>query len=252
MQNKKNTAVIPTLQKNKMILSGLIKSLDADKAVDEIILIDNSLQGFEKNSEKLRVIIPETNLYVNPSWNLGVKLANNEIVALLNDDIIIPENFCGDVGAQITPETGIAGMGERCIKELPEAYKIPPKGNIKLEPAPYMDYYYGIAIFFYKDSYYEIPDEIKIVYGDCWMFMQNKRNKKENCRICGCTVYHYGSLSSGRAEFNPIAKKDAKIYKSLILKWYHRLFSYEETWDCHKIRIFGITFRINKPEKNCV
>lgn len=246
MQCKKVTVVIPTLQKNKIILSNLIRSLDSDEFVDEIILIDNSLQGFKGNSKKLKVIMPDKNLYVNPSWNLGVKLAKNEIIALLNDDIIIPQGFCGEVGAQITLQTGIAGMCEKCIKELPEVFEIPLKEEIKLEPASYMDYYYGIAMFFHKENYYKIPDEIKIVYGDCWIFMQAKRNKKQNRRICGCTVYHYGSLTSGRVEFNPIAKNDAKIYKRLTVKWYHRLFSYEELWDYHKFRIFGITVRFKK------
>ena len=119
MQCKKVTVVIPTLQKNKIILSNLIRSLDSDEFVDEIILIDNSLQGFKGNSKKLKVIMPDKNLYVNPSWNLGVKLAKNEIIALLNDDFIIPQGFCGEVGAQITLQKGIEGMCEKCIKEFP-------------------------------------------------------------------------------------------------------------------------------------
>ena len=67
--------VIPTLQKNKEILYNLIDSLDTDKSVGEIIIIDNSLKGIEYISQKVKVITPEENLFVNPSWNLGVKEA---------------------------------------------------------------------------------------------------------------------------------------------------------------------------------
>ena len=78
--------------------------------------------------------------------------------------------------------------------------------------------------------------------------MQRERMKRQNYRICGCTIYHYGSLSSSQIEFNPIAKVDAKIYKKLTVKWYHRLFSYEEIWDCHKYRLLGMTLKIKKKK----
>ena len=55
------TAVIPTLQKNKEILTKLIEALERDTAVTEILLIDNSLIGFKHSSSKLTVITPEEN-----------------------------------------------------------------------------------------------------------------------------------------------------------------------------------------------
>ena len=246
MSDRKVTVVIPTLQKNASILNKLISTLEQDNAVDEILLIDNSCQGFSSASKKLEVIKPECNLYVNPSWNLGVERAKNEIVALLNDDIIIPDNFCSRVISQMSPEMGIIGMNGTKIESISDINQIPAAENIYLEPASYMDYYYGIAMFFYKTGFCKIPDEIKIVYGDSWIFTSCKKQKKQNYRISGCTIYHWGSLSSGIKEFNPIAKNDSKIYKKLTVKWYDRLFSYEELWDYHKFRMFGLTFRIKK------
>ena len=82
-----------------------------------------------------------------------------------------------------------------------------------------MDDYYGIAMFFFKEAYNRIPDEIKIVYGDSWIFTHCQRMKRQNYRICGCTIYHYGSLSS-----------------------------YEEIWDCHKYRLLGMTLKIKKKK----
>ncbi len=248
MLNKKVSVVIPTLQKNKKILTKLIDSLDKDISVGEILLIDNSLQGFIHSSAKLKVIVPDTNLYVNPSWNLGVLTARNKIVALLNDDIIIPEDFCVNVISQISPDMGIVGMNGMRIEAIKDYDCIPPKEDIYLEPASYMDYYYGIAMFFYKDSYNTIPDEIKIVYGDSWIFNSCRQNRKQNYRICGCTIYHWGSLSSGIKEFNLIAKNDCRVYKRLTVKWYNRLLSYEDLWDYHKFRLLGITLRLKKKE----
>ena len=249
MQQKKVSVVIPTLQKNKNILTGLINTLERDSCVDEIFLIDNSCQGFTYSGEKLKILIPKENLYVNPSWNLGVKSAKNKIVALLNDDIIIPEDFCNKVISQMTPDMGIVGMNGMLIEPITDINKRPEGEDIFLEAASYMDYYYGIAMFFYKSSYSKIPDDIKIVYGDSWIFTSCKKQKKQNYRICGATIYHWGSLSSGIAEFNPIAKNDSKIYKKLTVKWYDRILSYEELWDYHKFRILGLTLRFKKDTK---
>lgn len=248
MSEKKLSVIIPTLQKNKDLLKKLIYSLDRDKSVNEIILVDNSVQGFSHPSKKLEVIIPDNNLYVNPSWNLGVAKAKNDIVALLNDDIIIPENFCEKVISCISPNMGIVGMNGLQIEAITNLDKIPIIKNIYLEPASYMDYAFGIAMFFYKSSYCVIPDEMKIVYGDSWIFTACKRQKLQNYRICGCTIFHYGSLSSGIKAFNPIAKKDSKIYKRLTVRWYDRLLSYENLWDYHKIRFLGITLRFKKKK----
>ena len=117
MEHKKLSVVIPTLQKKVELLVNLIKMLDKDDSVSEIILIDNSCKGFSSESSKLRVIVPKENLYVNPSWNLGVKEAKEDIVALLNDDISISNNFCTKVVNQMTPDMGCVGYSVDYIEE---------------------------------------------------------------------------------------------------------------------------------------
>ncbi len=246
MKNKNVTVVIPTLQKCKDILHKLIEALDRDESVMEILLIDNSLKGFNHESKKLEVITPKENLFVNPSWNLGVKKAKSEIVALLNDDIIIPEGFCKDISDKMTENMGLIGFTGKNIEPLPKEYKLPEKGEINLEPINYLDFYYGVAMFFFKKSYVEIPEEMKIVYGDNYIFNEYKKNKFKNYRINGCKIYHYGSLSSGAKSLNPICRNDAKIYKKLTVKWFHRILSFEEVWDCYKLRFLGLTFKISK------
>lgn len=63
MQKKIVSVIIPTLQKNKTILTNLIHSLDKDGAVSEIILIDNSCKRFSHPSDKLKVIIFREDCY---------------------------------------------------------------------------------------------------------------------------------------------------------------------------------------------
>ena len=105
-------------------------------------------------------------------------------------------------------------------------------------------------MFFYKNVYVEIPNDIKVFYGDNWIFDNAKRNGYDNYKILGQEIYHLGSISSASLNINQIAKSDCKIYKRLTIKWYHRLFSFEENSDAYKLRLLGITFRFKKSDVN--
>ena len=239
--------VIPTLQKNKEILYNLIDSLDTDNSVGEIIIIDNSLKGIEYISQKVRVITPSENLFVNPSWNLGVKEAKCDIVALFNDDISVCENFCSSVISKMTPNMGIVGFNSGDFMTVCTKFEEQPaKSEVNLEEIRYMDKYFGVAMFFFKNAYVPIPNEIKIVYGDAWLINQCKKNKRKNYRINGQQIFHIGSLSSSNKALKPICAADAKIYRKAMTSLKDRLLSFEEHWDCYKLRLFGLTLKIKK------
>ncbi|MBQ8635882.1 hypothetical protein IJ425_07000 [bacterium] len=242
--------VIPTLQKNRAILYNLIDSLDLDNSVGEIIIIDNSLKGIDYTSPKTRVITPKENIFVNPSWNLGVKEAKYDIVGLLNDDIVLCDNFCTNIASKMTPDMGIVGFNSsKYMFPCDKAESKPIATCVELEPITYMDKYFGVCMFFYKQAYTQIPEEMKIVYGDNWLIHHCKKKKRKCYRINGQEILHIGSLSSSNPKLKPICKKDSKIYKSKTLTLKDRLFSFEETWDSKKIRILGITLKFNKEEK---
>lgn len=241
------SVIIPTLQKNKELLHNLIDSLDLDNSVGEIIIIDNSLKGIPYLSEKVRVITPEENLFVNPSWNLGVKEAKYDIVALLNDDIVICDDFCSCVASKITPNMGIIGFNSNDYMTVCNKFDYKPQKNEpSLEAIKYMDEYFGVAMFFYKTAYIPVPNEIKIVYGDNWILHQAKKMDKINYRINGIEMLHVGSLSSSNLKLKSICKNDAKIYKKLTMTFKKRLFSFEEYYDCYKLRFLGITLKFKK------
>ena len=244
------SVVIPTLQKNKELLINLLNTLEKDSCVKEIIVIDNSTKGLDFESPKTRIIIPQENLFVNPSWNLGVKEAKNEIVALLNDDIIIPEDFCARIAEKMTPDMGCVGYGTDNILESKEMTAPPQKTELKLEPTKARCLYWGIAIFFYKSSYYEIPDELKIYCGDDWIFTRNQCNKRQNYIVCGQDIYHYGSLSSNDKGLNPIGKRDTRLFRKLTYKWWQHILNIEPLFRGVRIILFGIKMSFHFNEKH--
>ena len=238
---KKVSVVIPTLQKNTELLNNLIKSLDKDDAVTEIIVIDNSRKNYNHKSAKLKVIVPNENLFVNPSWNLGVKTSKEDIVALLNDDITIPQDFCKNIISQMHPQMGIAGVHSSCVEVTREIKPIIESEKPVLQKTDYMGgKNFGIAMFFYKTSYIEIPEDIKIFCGDDWLFYKNKKCRRENYFITLAKIYHYGSLTS-KDNFGFPRKHDLKLYRKYTMSWYQYILNFERDEKGIKITVPGLT-----------
>ena len=244
--NKKLSIIIPTLQKNLEFLNQLINTLVVDSAVGEIIVIDNSTKGFEYNNDKVRVIIPDQNLFVNPSWNLGVKEAKYDYLGILNDDICIPQGFCSKIINDISEDIGIIGTnGYSMINKSYEPEKITDT-SYRLEETSFTTFNFGVMMFLHKNSFYEIPQDLKIFFGDDYLVFKNKKHHKKNFVIEDLVMYHYGSLSSN--EFSSIIKKEASLYRKHTLSLLNRLLSYEKTRTRHIFRILGISVTINRED----
>lgn len=212
--------IIPTLQKNIQILKMLLNELVKDDLIGEIILIDNSLKGFEYNSSKVKIIIPDENLFVNPSWNLGVQNAKYEFIGILNDDILIPKNFISQVFEFLQYENiGVIGIDTNGIKEnnLCDFNNYPEICVCDFVTMPNTIYpkYWGIAIFCKKENYYKIPNDIKIWCGDNYLLKCNDDNKKHNFQIKNSNIKHFGSLSSNDEIFNEQKYNDLKLYTQI-------------------------------------
>lgn len=242
---KNLSVVIPTLQINLELLNNLIKALSNDSSVTEIIIIDNSTKGYTNENNKVRVIIPEENLFVNPSWNLGVKEAKNDIVALLNDDIIIPDNFCSEIVSKLTPEIGVVGYSENFVTITQDLREKPAKSEIEFKEIIGRPDHWGIAIFFYKSSYFEIPKGLKIHFGDDWLIHKNLKAKRKNYIVVGQKIYHYSSMSVKRIPSKTF-KEERKIYKKHTLKWYQHVFNVEKRFYGYRIRILGLNSKLIK------
>ena len=171
----KYSVIIPTLWKSNRI-GKLLFDLVKCEFVDEIILIDNGGKFFEyfEALDKLKLVQVDENMYVNPSWNLGVKIATNNQIALLNDDINFDPNIFGLINSDTLSNYGIIGMGEGNYKD-----------KIDEERGPYIDVWkpgindwgWGCFIMFDKKYWIDIPENIKIWYGDNFIKDRNPAPK---------------------------------------------------------------------------
>lgn len=261
----KFSIIIPTMQKDKDILLKLIDELIECQYVGEIIIIDNSLKGLNYSSNLIKIITPNKNMFVNPAWNLGVKVAKFNYIGILNDDIIFPKNFFEQVYNFITNnECGLIGLDKLKNSKKKDFNTYPNNTTLSFEAIEKRLYYWGSAIFGLKENYYNIPEEMKVWCGDDYLFKMNKDNNKQNYKIVGGELKHLKSLTSRRPEFNLIKENDQKFYITIDpnfsyisidpkLTLWEKIFSVKNSLNKkHKIiRIFGIKikFKYNQFKK---
>ena len=199
----KYTIVIPTLWKSKRIhklLSDLIKC----QYVDEIILIDNAGKFFEyyEALDKVKLVQVEENIYVNPAWNLGINIAKNDLIALVNDDINFDTNVFGVLDGNILNQFGIVGMGEGNYKEQIDETKGP---YLDVWKPGVNDWGWGCFIMLNKKNWIDIPDNIKIWYGD--NIIKDINPSPKAC-LRNFKVETEMSTTSDEKEWDDVKKKD--------------------------------------------
>ncbi len=170
---EKYSVVIPTLWKSNRI-GKLLFDLIKCEFVDEIVLIDNGGKFFEyfEALDKVKLVQVEENIYVNPAWNLGIKIASNDSIALVNDDINFNPNIFGIMTKDVLSEYGIIGQSEFNYKGNNTDEPVLEKWTGKVR-----DWGWGCLIMFDRKNWIEIPDDIKIWYGDDYIFKCNPATK---------------------------------------------------------------------------
>lgn len=260
-KNKKDnlTIGIPTLLKDAKILGELLDSLVTDNVIKKIIVINNSQKEFYYDNPKVEIKASEENMYVNPAWNYVAEIADTEYVALLNDDIKIPQNFCSQILALIDDNTGIVGISPKnvtnarnenneIIKE-PKAEDLILSNNIQLKTTPYKTEDFGVFMLFNKKNYVKIPPEFEVYYGDDWIFNKAKEAGKNNKILIGQNIWHYGSMTSHSISNDFIHKETKHWKKYYSTPWYKRICSVSITSRHYSCYILGIHFGIRRKYK---
>ena len=222
----KISIIIPTILRCREILEALISQLLKDSVVDEIIIINNSQKEFTYNNDKVKIYQQNENLYVNKAWNLGISLIKNDTVGIFNDDILPCDNFCSqilDSGILEQNDTGLLGMNSsrlfcKDFGELEDDLSIPePDEFCKLTFNELTDFDtlvdWGITIFGKKNNYYQIPEELKICYGDNYLLYKNK--DKKNYTIKGLPIKHIHSCSVRSRAFESILLSDMNNWDNI-------------------------------------
>jgi len=160
--------IIPTLWQSDCIYE-TIRTFKQDKVPDsELIIIDNANSDFKE--EEITILKQQENIFVNPAWNLGVELAKNDIICLLNDDITINLKTLFN-NIPHFPEYGIIGFDAN--RNLTQTINN-DDDVFELEEAPCRTLGFGCMMIMPKSHYEPIPPELKIYFGDDMLYWLNK------------------------------------------------------------------------------
>jgi hypothetical protein len=195
--------IIPTLLK-PITLFNLVNKLTLSPLVAEMIIINNSLEDLNFNSDKVIIHTPKINMFVNPSWNKGVSIARGEYICLCNDDIDFDIDILDVIYNKLSKfNVGIIGPSESCFNHQSKV------AAIKFKASYNINYGFGTLMFLKKESYVQIPESLKIWCGDDFLFHSQLR---KNYRISGMNITTDMSLTSGNKEFDFIKRSDLENY----------------------------------------
>lgn len=163
------SVVVPTMWKGKEFERMLPRLCD-HTLIDEIIIINNDKANTPEWFNRCQwnnivQIRPPSNVGVNPAWNYGVELAQNDMICLLSDDV----DFSTDVFDFLSDKLG---PNDSCVGPYPKPQTVDSSG-IKIQNA--VDYEpmlcgYGAMMFLNKHNYIPIPEMFKIFMGDAWIY----------------------------------------------------------------------------------
>ena len=174
----KFSVIIPTIWKGET-LNDLLINLYNCELIGEVILINND----NKNSkpiplhDKLIYVEPQKNLFVNPSWNLGVRMSKSNNIIISNDDILFDINYFINCLKDVNEnhikfeDLGIIGMHS-------DNYKLESNSNNPIFQTHGMVKSMGgwACLFaFNKINWTAIPEQLKIWYGDNFLLGSGKQ-----------------------------------------------------------------------------
>lgn len=208
------SVIIPTMFRCPDITNELLLNLYEDHAVSEVIMIDNTEDPSNVNKiiihDKLRVHSQGKNIYVNPAWNLGVSIAKEDQIALLNDDITIPNNLFSILAQADYTSLGVVGAFHPMIRQVEQPKRFGLE-QLQLAPIPERMWGYGIFMMMHKNHYIEIPEDMLVWCGDDYLYHQNRVLGRQNYALM-CPIQTKMSTTSDDPIFDEIKNRDLEVY----------------------------------------
>ena len=186
--------------------------MEGSRVIKNIIIINNDTYNKNINTrafKKVIEVIPYSNIYVNPSWNLGVAMATSDMVTIMNDDITFSIEYFDFINNN---DIGILGVGRDCYLDDAKGI-IPEVEKLYIEKANGHSFGWGCLISMHRKDWINIPDSLKVFYGDNFMF---DHNPIQCNTIHGLHVQTEMGTTTSDNFTEDIYKEEIKIYSKLI------------------------------------
>jgi hypothetical protein len=183
--------------------------------VDEIIIINNDSKNTPDDpilaDEKIKMFDFGENIYVNPAWNFGVHTSKNDKVCILNDDMIFDIKLFFHLDDFPLEDTGVVGICPGHVEHNQPKFET---GSIKIIPwAGQHTLGFGCLFFIHKSWWMDIPADLKVYYGDNWVFDTCLWKGKTNFIITDL-LHHTPYAQTTGSIVNDFLNKETEIYSN--------------------------------------
>ena len=191
------SVIVPTMWYANELFFKMLPLLEWSYAVGEIIIVDNNPKDcpheeLAKHNKILRLPTKQ-NLFFNPSINLGAKVASNEILCFLNDDVIFDPRVFEFIAANLNDECGM-------ISPHPDYFNRPEENEelikqLHLNP---LDKHpdgvgknvdgFGCSMFVMKKNFEPVPSQLVHHFGDEFISKMQEKHGRVNQTLHNWTV----------------------------------------------------------------
>lgn len=159
--------VIPTIWSPSIdFIDNNLKLLSDCKLVNKIILINNKPEIHKDryiDNTKIEEMCFD-NIYVNASWNIGVKNSTSDYVCILNDDLSFNPNVFYFL------ENSFRNIEDmKIIGICKSSFNLQTDSNYSLEKISVRNRGWGCLIFVKRNEYTYIPQDLRIHFGDDYL-----------------------------------------------------------------------------------
>lgn len=177
------SVVIPTMWKHEPFCDFLSQVCE-NSHVQDVVIIDNAHEHRPTHvalaHDKITWINLGQNLFVNPSWNMGVYHSKAPIICLQNDDIQFDCTVYEKVSHFMQPHMGLVSLSSQ------------PAQSDQIEFRYWQgesQFGCGQLMFFNRHSFCHIDPELQVYCGDNWLFDHMWHVTRHNYMIHNLT-YH--------------------------------------------------------------
>jgi hypothetical protein len=172
--------------------------------VGEVIVVNNASMPLGVENRKIRVLDQKENIFVNPAWNLGVREARFPLLAIANDDLLFDTEIFSRMRSILSKRSvGLVGAHSSCFDSLNGSTEF------SLKPAYRRSFGFGTLMFMDRTRYHVIPNELRIWFGDDYIF---HRQRRRNWTFHGFRIYTPMSVTSRRPEFQSMFEAERNAY----------------------------------------
>jgi glycosyltransferase involved in cell wall biosynthesis len=207
------SVIVPTIWAHAPF-SSQIEMVAALPQIKEIIVIDNNHgERLPIHHPKIKVLVQEKNIFVNPAWNRGAKESTGEILCFMNDDLFVrPEVFPYVeqlFQADEKREIGLVGLDWDH-----------PGGSITHENVMTRDSpYFGCLMFMRSSEFTCVPRLLKIWHGDDYFLLRAILRKRQVFALRGYADFMQSSsvaTTKIREKIEPVLVRDSMLWNRYI------------------------------------